>query len=379
MRARHIAMAACLFSAAAVLPGACLLPEIGISEGEPAPDAGPDAGADADADGPVTTACMRTTYPPPPDPGDGVSVDPIVVALRSIYMGDGADPLPGFDLDFTCTCFEGAGETCTTKNAKPQCDGEGDGQGGVDNAAALLFQLVVDNLGSGYFGSKYYSESAELGGWSLLIRLSDYNGAPNDPAVTVSLFVSPGLEAGMVPVWDGTDAWPISADSVGPAGDVSDPLYVSNGGYVAGGVLVATLPSATIRFSGGASTISVRLRGGVLSGRLVFDAAGARLTEGVLAGRWSEEDVFASLSTFRGQGGLLICTNSLYYQPVKSRVCSARDILTDAILPASTPCDALSIGIGFEADPAQLGPVVPAAEPTPGCPPESDPVNDFCK
>lgn len=371
MRARQKGIAAILPGLTAAALGACLLPEIGITDTDP-PD---DAGADVPDVPDVPTGCMRAFYPPPPNTADGPPLDDIVVAVRSIDMGDGVEAAPGYDLDNMCTCFEDAGETCSTKLSQPRCDGPG----GIDNAASELFQLIVDNLGPGYFGSDYYSTAADMGQWSLLIRLSGYNGKPDDPDVTVALFVSSGFE-GTLPVWDGTDAWPISADTVGPAGDTTDPVYVSNGAYVAGGVLVATLPSAEFRFSGSASTIGVRLVGGVLSGKVLVEPAGTRIQDGLIAARWTEKDVFAALSTFRGQGGLKLCNDGGFiYNAVKSRVCSARDILTDPVQPASAPCDALSFGIGFDADPALLGPVVPVVAPTPGCAnPAQDPALDSC-
>jgi hypothetical protein len=359
-------IAAALLGGIAVAVGACVPPELDTQE--PPADAGSEAGPDA------TTGCMRATYPPPPSVGDGPSLDDAVVAVRAIDLGDGPTEPPGFDLDFTCTCFEDAGDTCATKLATPRCDGTG----GVDNAASELFQLIVDNLGEGFFGSSYYSMAAELGQWSLLLRLSDYNGTPDDPDVRVALFVSPGFET-TLPQWDGADAWPISADSVAPNADTTKPLHISNGAYVSGGVLVATLPSMTIRFEGSESTITLRTAGGVLTGKLVVEPGGARIDGGIIAARWSEKDVFGSLSSFRGQGVPVLCNDGGFiYNAVKARVCSARDILTDPIQPASSPCDALSFGIAFDAAPALLGAVVPVAAPTPGCAPDQDPALDSC-
>jgi hypothetical protein len=365
MRASEKGIASSLLGLAAIALGACLLPEIGIADPDPS-----DAGSDA------PLGCQHATYPPPPNLEDVASIPDFVVAVRSIDLGDGAGDPPGFDLDNTCTCFEDAGDTCSTKLSTPRCDGPG----GVDNAASELFQLVVDNIGDGYFGSKHYSKAAEAGEWTVLFQISGYNGTPDDPEVHVTLFVSPGLE-GVLANWDGMDAWPVSDDTLGPSGTLTDPLYVSDGGYVAGGTLVATLPSVEIRFSGSASTITARLVGGVVTGKLVVEPTGTRIEGGLLAARWTEQDVFAALGSFRGQGGLKLCNDGGFiYGPVKSAVCSARDILTDPVQPASSPCDALSLGIAFVADPALLGAVVPAAMPTPGCDdPMQDPANDACK
>lgn len=378
MRAHLVAMLVGFSGAAALLLGACLLPDFTVGETETTADAGTDVTEDVTEDtGPdvvIPPVCMRTTYPQPPGGGDAASMPAVVMALHQIDMGDSALEPPGFDLDYTCTCFEGAGDTCSTGSPTPRCDGEG----GVDNAASKLFKLVTDNLGDSYFGSEFYSTRAHLGFWTLLIQLSEYNGLPDDPAVDVAIFVSPGMDPGVAPKWDGTDAWPVSSDSLGPSGLTTDPLYVSKGAYVADGVLVASLSTLALRLSGGVETIRVRLAGGVLSGKLTFDN-GVHLTSGTIAGRWSETEVFASLASFRGQNGMLICNDAgIIYNGVKARVCSSLDILSDSIQAASSPCDALSLGVGFAADPALLGPPIAAAGETPGCAPDQDPTKDSC-
>ncbi len=374
MPAHRTAIALGLLGGAAAAFGACLLPEITVAEEtETLPDAGPDTGPDAEPDAPPA-GCVRATYPPPPGGSDAVSVPDIVVAMHIIDMGEVSPEPPGFDLDFTCTCFEEAGDSCSTKLSKPRCDGPG----GVDNAASKLFKLVTDNLGEAYFGSDFYSSRADLGLWSVLFRISGYNGSPNDPNVTVALFVSSGT-SGVTPLWDGTDKWSVSSDSLGPKGDVTDPLYLSDGGYVNDGVLVATLPSVALRLSGSEDTISVHLAGGVVSGQLVFDDLGAHITKGVIAARWSEKEVFASLASFRGPMGTMLCNDGGFvYNSVRANVCSNRDILSDSIQAAATPCDALSLGIGFEADPAMLGDVKMAADPAGACPEGQSPAEDSC-
>jgi hypothetical protein len=332
----------------------------------------PDAGSDAPV---VPTGCMEATYPDPPGGmDDGVAIPGLVFAVHTIDMGDNGDT-PGYDLDNVCTCFDDAGSSCS--GASPQLSTYCDAPGGVDNQAAKLFQLIELPLGPGLFGSDFFSSEANQGAWSLLIYVQGYNGELNDPFVTVSLFPSPGL-GGKAPAWNGSDKWPVTAESVGDGG-LSNPLFNSNGGYVSGGVLVATLPTSELTLAGGSGeAISVRLSAGVLTAHIAMTNGVWSLKNGVIAARWALADVFKSLSTYRDNNGNPICTNQISYTFAKSTVCNDADILVDGTQPKSAPCDALSIGLGFTADPAVLGDIADAGAVSDGCSPATDPANDTC-
>jgi len=355
----------------AALANGCALPSFTLAPPSTTEDAGPDAPVEA---GPPV--CVAATYPDPPGGTDNaVSLPGLVFAVHAIDLGDNGDT-PGYDLDNVCTCFEGAGPSCT--GASPQISTYCDATGGVDNQAAKLFQLIELPLGKGLFGSEFFSDKASEGVWSLLIRVEGYSGEMNDPAVSVSLFPSGGT-GGKMPAWDGTDVWAVSAESVGDGG-VSTPLFTSNGGYVSGGVLVATLPTTEVILAGGGTeTITVRLSAGVLTAQIASVGGVWSLKNGVIAARWAAADVFKALSSYRDNNGNPICTNSgLSYTVVKTTICNDADILVDGTQPKSAPCDALSVGIGFSADPAVLGSLQDAGAVADGCSPATDPANDSC-
>jgi hypothetical protein len=356
----------CLAALAALANG-CALPSFTLAP--PVVDAG-----HAAETGPP--GCMRATYPDPPGGmDDGTALPGLVFAVHSIDMGDNGDT-PGYDLDNVCTCFDDAGPSCTGRS--PQLSTYCDATGGVDNQAAKLFELIELPLTSALFGSDYFSAKASEGVWSLLIQVVGYNGMPDDPQVQVALFPSSGL-GGPTPAWNGDDVWLISGQSVGDGG-VSTPLFTSNGGYVAGGVLVATLPTTEVTLAGASSeTITVRLSAGVLTAQITQVGGMWALKSGIISARWALADVFKSLSSYRDNNGKPICTDSGYsYSVAKSTICNDADILVDGTQPKSAPCDALSIGLGFTADPAVIGPIADAGAVTDGCPPATDPANDSC-
>jgi hypothetical protein len=100
------------------------------------------------------------------------------------------------------------------------------------------------------------------------------------------------------------------------------------------------------------------------------------LHEGVLAGRWKVADFFAMLGSLVADDQAL-CTDNLVYAMVKNTLCEYPDVASGQVGP-TTPCDALSLGMGFEAEPARLGPVWwPPSDLAP-CPPATDPANDHC-
>jgi hypothetical protein len=200
---------------------------------------------------------------------------------------------------------------------------------------------------------------------------------PEDPSVDVTLFASPGM-GGTTPKWDGTDAWPVSAASV-QNGDVNQPLFKSAGAYVANKILVAATPSVAFTIAGTKEQIAVRFTGGVITGTLDDPGTGYRISDGIIAARWYEPDIFGALSSYRNNSGDPFCTDfAIGYNTAKSTICNSLDILKDGSGPKSLPCDSLSIGIGFKAEPAKLGAVTQPPVPTPGCPMATDPQFDNC-
>jgi hypothetical protein len=370
--------AAALTSGAALIAVAaegCALPSFSLVI---PPEAGPDTGA---PEGGPPMVCNRATYPDPPGGmDDGTAIPTLVFALHSIDLGD-TGATPGYDLDNVCTCAYDAGPSCSGASAQltTYCDlPSGSGNTGIDNQAAKLFQLIELPVGQSVFGSSVFSLQADSGSWSMLFRIEGYNGMPNDPVVDVSLFPSSGL-GGKTPAWDGNDVWNIVGTSVGDAG-LASPRFHSNGAYVSQGTLVATMPTTQMTIHGGGlDVISIQLTAGVLTADLVQVNGLWHLKNGVIAARWALADVFKDIASYRDNNGVPICTNQIpTYTFAKSAICQDADILVDGTQPKSAPCDALSIGLGFTADPAVLGNIVDAGALTDGCPAANDPANDSC-
>jgi hypothetical protein len=329
----------------------------------------PDGGADAEADA-GAPLCQPATYPDPPGgTDDGNDVGTIVVAMHNIDLGD-MMTTPGYDLDHTCTCTGDAGPTCVgTGSATSYCDGPG----GIDNATGKLLTILATPLG-GTLGSQAFTKKINEGLWSVIIKIEGYNGEKDDPEVVVTMYATPGL--GAAPNWNGNDSWPI-LDTSFDANMM--PRYRSTGAYVNDHVLVSAAPSVPLTFAGTQSTITINVTGLVATGTIAKVNGGYRLVNATLAGRWALSDVFASVSSYRDDNGLPLCTDKMpTYSVLKGLVCADADITVDSMAPKTAPCDALSFGMSFNADPVIFGPIVAAPAPSPGCPMATDPALDSC-
>lgn len=370
MSIKHLAP---VFLVAALAPVACQMVAglDGDFKAAPEVDAGTSSVRDAGEVDSGMQGCARATYVDPPAAADGPSLPDIILAMRTIDLGESATTPPGYDLDGTCTCFGGAGPTCAA--AKNHCDAPG----GIDNGSAQFFSLVQFAAGPGNFSSAAFSAKIEQGVFGVVVRLSKYSGEEDDSAVEVAIYPSGGV-TGAAPLWDGNDAWQIQSPSL-VNDDPDQPLFKSDGAYVSKGTLVAALPALEAKLGGEENSMVLHLTGGVLTGKLSKDTKGFLLTEGIIAARWRIQDIFGALSSYRDNQGKPICTDvGFAYESAKDAICNGLDILGDPSGAKTQDCDALSIGLGFTAQAARLGAVTPPPMPFPGCPMESDPQFDSC-
>jgi hypothetical protein len=335
--------------------------------------------------------CKHTPLPPyPTETADSGDID-FVAALRSVDLGEsaGAQSAIGLDVDSTCTCL-GDGPSCLYPPyaTKDHCDGTN----GIDNSAAGIFKSIAAALGADGFGSTFYSQMAEQGEWSLLVRVQGYNGQVDDPKVKLSIYMTPGYlgdggagGAGGVtpdpqPKWDGNDAWAISTDSLADGASLDMPIYFDANAYISGGQLVANLPNFFIPFQGTDSSLNVSLTAGVLIAAILnpeSDNLGWRIVNGTIAGRWKTADLFKNLGSFSSSGQSFCNDGGITYTTFKKSICGFVDIAS-TLGGATLDCDAISFGMLFQTMPAKLGPLyVPVPSPS-TCPEGQDPALDDC-
>lgn len=334
------------------------------------------AGLDDDRHLDDGTTCDTTSVPGPPSSAGGGALE-ILVAVRSIDLGENAasDPMKSsVNLDGACSC---PGPTSCVEPMWAAAD-HCDNPGGRDNAAAQAWRVINEEnpLKIPIISSSGFSGQIDAGAWSLLIRVTGYNGMPDDADVAVTLFASPGL--GAAPNWDGKDAWSVADVSLVDKVSIAKPISTTTNAYVSGGVLVVSIAAVELLLFSPSIRMAVNLSSVVMRATIEKASGGGyRLSHGILGARWKVPDMMGDLGSVTILDTEHLCTTSTFHSFVKQKLCSVVDIPSGVDGPAS-PCNAMSFGVGFEADPALLGPVKPGSAPSGGCTAQNDPGTQTC-
>lgn len=318
------------------------------------------------------------------------SEDPSGVKSKTAWQGY------GLDLDGACTASPSCPasedkpvQTCKASTPKLPVDGSlcrdntfGALQGGVgDTSIGTTYRLTDDSFNCGLC----------LGRFTFIVKLSRYNGLPNDGDIRVDLYPSAGLETPIqfqcnanwrTELADNNLCWQTSqpfsveqssmdAPTAGP--DLSNSKIFDDAAYVKDGYLVMTMPPATRLWfphtiSSPIYTFPFVLAGGVTTGKLVKKADQTwALDDGVIAG-WSKApdliEGFERLGFCEGKDPL--------YPFMKTLVNSNLDISSDGSRDPAIACDAITVGIPFKARQATVGGLLDTPYPercAPGVPP----------
>lgn len=290
----------------------------------------------------------------------------------------------GFDLDGICTNSGTCSEVQNQQSCLPSTEQiPFDGALCRDNTFASLQPVAaaVPEIGK-RFGISEAEFNCNLwrGSYTVVARLSGYNGKANDSDVRVDVYISPGAtrpEPWECPTDSFSELYPLwrlpSAFKIDPAnldGTISEsgtlpPSRVADAhAYVREGYLVASLPDGALvrlaadgtRYRGFAMTVYK----GLWTGRLERAQDGRwYMRDGLAAGRVKAPDLIMS---FRQIGLCHGVGLDGFYDSVVEYIDQNADVLSDGGNDPERACDAMSFGIGFEA--AQLTPG-PTADATP--------------
>ena len=280
----------------------------------------------------------------------------------------------GLDLDGVCT---GAPSCPATQ---PSCRTPGpqstfDGNLCRDNAFGSLVPVAaaVPEIGK-RFGISESLMNCNIwrGAYNMILKLSQYNGRPDDSNVRADFYISPGTVrppnfecpradfAESYPLWRASAPWKIDPENLtGPIremGKLPDSKIADASAYVRGGYLVVNIPgSMLLRLAGdshGFRGFAMPSSRNIWTGRLLRDASGRWLiNDGLIGGRILGSDLIRSyrqigLCEGAGLDGFFHGTVEWIEQSV--------DVRLDGTVDADSPCDAISAGVGFDA--AQLTP-----------------------
>lgn len=345
--------------------------------------------------------CISAGLPTQADRPKNTSTDTIpaeVFAITSMALGsldrngeatEGAWKSLGLDLDGICTNSETCKKEplelpCTPTAAMPS-----DGRECRDNTFGRLESEAIALQGLGKdFGLSNDAFNCALcrGDYNFVFRISGWNGTPNDESVRLDFYPSPGLEQPPAwqcsltgatgewkknPCWGPNDKWTIQKgtfDGTLEPGSLPNALLNDPNAYVREGYVVGQLPENTLFWFPGKSAAwayPLKLQRAMVVAKLVEKDGAHRIEDGTIVGRARTTDL---ISAFEDLG---LCEGHSLYVLMKSQVGLNADVLWNGTNSESATCDALSVGIGFEADPASFG---GAKDPVklPGCPPPGD-------
>lgn len=329
--------------------------------------------------------CFSAKVPRPEDrpaPGSQATVPPIYLAITSTRLGSldpkGAlDPNAwqdiGYDLDGVCTgaaSCEGTDSPPSCKPTVPQISTDGnfcrDNTFGRLEFTAALVPEIAKKYG---LNDDAFNCALCVGDYNYVIKISGYNGEPNDDRVRVDLYPSTGLVK--VLPWDCADpSWKtrpcFTPDGVfkiekggmvnpAPGPDLPPAKIADDNAYVRDGYLVIKLSDIFLWFPGYNALVTaypIQLKAGIASGKLARGSDGVwRISDGIIGGRSLAADL---VKGFRNIG---FCETDSNYQLLVDFVAKNLDVLADGTKSSERTCDAMSVGIGFEALQAVAGPL----------------------
>jgi hypothetical protein len=316
------------------------------------------------------------SVPDRPPPGTSSPNDDVeaVFAFRNISLHQSGDRWRrlGLDLDGMNTATIGDPAECVAANGSPVLDGEK----GIDNSFGQNVLPTVVGLIACLEDNIALNQGLGLG--TVLLRLREWNGTPNDAKVDVSVLSAvdgtslddvSGLEWGgpggamlmqpggsaeaPPPAWDGEDVFFVDPSSL-VAGQLLHPLVWKTDAYIRNGRVVLPVDTAaTFVFLTGPGSFSISVNGFLLAD---ISEDGQILEKGLLAGRFSAGELVATLAP------LGICNETLR-QSVTSLLTNNLDLRIDPTLGTSDElCTATSVAFTFQGIRAQLADTVAPVE-----------------
>ncbi len=333
-------------------------------------------GCGSDTETTPTPGPGTTSKDPPAKPADGVKGDGAgqTFAVEKLFLGDTdrtGSPKPdawelyGYNLDGKVS------DATSTDLCKPRAGAQPksvktDGKGGIDNAFGKLLMPIIGSLASD--ATATINENIAGGSFTILMKLDTLGDKANYVDIPASLFV--GTQLGGPAKFDGSDQWPLVPELLNDPSDLNSSKvkfpssYVANNTWVSGSKSDLDLQLSVAGFS-----LTLNIANAIITMDLAGDRKAA--TNGIIAGVIPVEPLIAQLKKIAGGFSPELCTGSTF-ESIAESIRQAADILEDGSQNPSKECNAISIGLGFEAKPAQLGKV---GEPTPPAKDPCDPAN----
>lgn len=235
-----------------------------------------------------------------------------------------------------------------------------DGDAGIDNSFGANVVPLIGALAAD--PSLAMTQSIASGQFTLLLDFGDPFAPADQVGVATGVFSGGTLQS--PPLWNGSDVWPVTHAST-LNGDKSQPKAKFSAGTIAGGVWTSEA-AGTLTFELGVAGFSLALEISKVQLSAKLDGSGATLagSDGVVSGVVDTEKLILELKKVAGSFDPSLC-NGATFESIAQQIRAASDILLDGSQNPSQTCNAISIGIGFEASAARIGAVDPPLPPPP--------------
>lgn len=298
----------------------------------------------------------RTGEQPPDGPSterlpDGRGVT-LAISELDFGVGNGWRQL-GFNLDDHVT-DSGEGP-CTPVSGSTEHQ---DGQNGIDNAFGNHVVPMLETMLDGF--QERVNLEIEAGRFSYLFAIEALGDESRYSPVVTRLYQ--GADLGEAPAFDGKDNWPIRRDSLLNASDPESAKNTLHCSYLSDDVWVSEpMPELDIELRiGETNALALHLRDAVVS--MAIDADRKSASSGRLGGMIAVDDLADALVPIMDALGDDICDAAIY-EDFLDELRQAADVRIGAKSGGS--CNALSVGLGFNARSARIGSVVLAPPPKP--------------
>jgi hypothetical protein len=326
------------------------------------------------AGGTGTTASSSTTTTSSTSSGTGGSMPdggvpcapPTVLAVNKLLFGDGPSgqwKTLGFNIDGLVSDATST-NLCKLNSGAPASGPYPDGNNGIDNSFGKNLLPVILDIDSTWVSD--VNNSIQIGNFTALLELECLPATGDVSMLTTKIFA--GETLGTAPKWDGTDQWPVEPDLLtNPKDPQSSSLVFPQGSVVGtafnagkGGTIVLTIP---LMAQGVSTSIKLTLYAAQLTMTLSADRKSA--TAGVIGGVLNTEEFVTQVNNV---AVLLNLCNSSALTGLVTAVRQASDIMADGTQDPTKTCNGISVGLGFDLLPAQIGIVGPPAPSEASCP-----------
>jgi hypothetical protein len=304
-----------------------------------------------------------------------------VLGISKLYLGDtdragnkvqGAWRDFGYNLDGLISTTSSTEHCAPALNANPAVP-KTDGTGGIDNSFGLnLIPLIQPASVSQDIGGDI-NRSIANGEFTVLfdLELGSEGTATEIPATLhagaafgslVDCTATPSEPNCSPPKFDGSDVWPLS-----PEGDTTLPVAVpfSNSFVVDDTWVSGSKGELDMVINLGGLEFTMHIVSAVITMKITARGANGSASEGVIAGVVKTEDLINELRTVAGSISTSLCQGSTFEQ-IAEIIHRSSDIMSDGSNgDPSVTCDAISVGMGFDAKAVQLGDVAPRPVPPP--------------